>query len=98
MAMLRLLTNPRVVEGQPLTASEAWALYRELLADPKISFLPDQTGLEPLWEQLLVNRRGGSDWTDTYLAALAQTGQLDFVTFDAGFQRFLNLKLTLLSA
>lgn len=98
MAMLRLLTNPKVVDGQPLTSSEAWVLYRALLADPKLGFLQDQTGLEPLWEQLLVNRRSGSDWTDAYLAALAQSGQLNFVTFDAGFQRFPNLKLTLLSA
>jgi toxin-antitoxin system PIN domain toxin len=97
MAMLRLLTNPKVVDGQPLTPSEAWILYRALLADPKVGFLPDQTGLEPLWEQLLVHRRSGSDWTDAYLAALAQTGQLHFVTFDAGFRRFANLHLTLLS-
>ena len=37
-------------------------------------------------------------WTDAWLAALAQSGDADRVTFDRGFRSFPKLKLVLLGA
>jgi predicted nucleic acid-binding protein len=41
---------------------------------------------------------GPSSWTDAYLAAFAEAHSLTLVTFDAGFERWPALKLTLLSS
>ena len=41
---------------------------------------------------------GPSSWTDAYLAAFAEAHSYELVTFDAAFQRWPALKLTLLSS
>lgn len=83
MALLRLVTNPAVVGSDALTRRAAWEAVEALLADPRVRFVHEPEGLEPLW--LAFSKREDHShllWTDDYLAALAQAAGAEFVTFD----------------
>jgi uncharacterized protein len=98
MALFRLLTNPHVMGRSPRTIVEAWEVFRELRRDRRVVFTPDQEWVDASWRQLMTQPGiGPSSWTDAYLAAFALTHSYPLVTFDTGFQRWAELKLTLLS-
>jgi toxin-antitoxin system PIN domain toxin len=83
MALLRLLTNSAVLGSEARTRRQAWDLVLALQADPRVRFLQEPAGLAPLW--MTYSKRDDHShllWTDDYLAAFAQAGQLEFVTFD----------------
>ena len=100
-ALLRLLTNASVLRpygNPPLTNREAWSAHEALLADDRITFLPDEpAGVEPLWKELAVRGTASpKQWMDAYLAAFALAGGLRMVTTDAAFRQFRGLELLLL--
>ena len=99
MALLRLLSNSRVMGTSTLHPERAWEVVGELIADPRVIVIeqPPQSHAR-YWLASVVGRLPAPDlWTDTWLAALAQATDAEMTTFDRGFLAFKKLKLRLLS-
>jgi toxin-antitoxin system PIN domain toxin len=99
MALLRLLSNVRVMGSGILRPEQAWDVVDKLLNDPRISVVDQvpQTHAK-FWRANIAKREPTPDlWTDAWLAALAQASDCEMVTFDRGFRSFAKLKLRLLS-
>jgi len=97
LGMLRLSTQPRVL-SRPLSASEAWAIYRQYLAQPHIHFLAEPETIE--WHFLTLTEQANLPhrmWTDAYFVAFAIAGGHRLVSFDDDFRRFHDLKFLHLS-
>ena len=98
MGLLRLLTNSNVMGRSPRTIVQAWKTFEQLRADRRLVFAIEPDGVESAWRELMTQSGvGSSSWTDAYLAAFAEAHSYTLVTFDAGFQRWPGVKLTLLS-
>jgi toxin-antitoxin system PIN domain toxin len=98
MALLRLLSNTRVMGSSVLRPAAAWNAVQSLIDDPRIEVL-DQfpAAHSKLWYDNVARREPSPDlWTDAWLAALAQAHDCEMVTFDRGFRSFSKLKLRLL--
>src|SRR4051812_26332730 len=92
MSLLRLLTNRAAMGPDTRTPNDAFALYEELLRNPRVSFAPEPAGIEKIWLALMAGIRGhGNEWTDAYLASFAQLGNYCLVTFDRGMKRWPNV-------
>ncbi len=97
MALLRLLTNPKVMQSQVLSPQDAINVYRELRADRRMRYAQEPDNIEDLWLSLMtVPAAKGSVWTDAWLAAFALSHGYRFVSFDGGMRRWPNLQLELL--
>jgi toxin-antitoxin system PIN domain toxin len=98
MAMLRLLSNIKVMGSSVLRPAAAWSAVRRLIADPRIEVLDQVPAAHSkLWYDNAARREPLPDpWTDAWLAALAQAHDCEMVTFDRGFRSFSKLKLRLL--
>jgi uncharacterized protein len=94
MALLRHVTNSKIMGQFVQTQRDAWGKYQELAKDPRVTFLPELGTIEAIFRnftQAVYPSHG--IWTDAYLAAFAITHQAQLVTFDHGFGRFDGLKL-----
>lgn len=92
LALLRHLTNPRILGDAVLDGSEAWCALQTWLSRPGIVMLGEPSGLDELlgsWsgQQSL---RGGH-WTDAYLAAFSIAAGCRLVAFDREFRRYRGL-------
>jgi hypothetical protein len=86
MALLRLVTNPAIMQRDALSRRGAWDLVDRLMADPRSRFVPEPDGLQPLWVGLSKrDDRHHLLWTDDYLAAFAHAASTDLVTFERAF-------------
>jgi uncharacterized protein len=98
MALLRLLTNTRVMGTSTLRPAQAWSAVQALIDDPRvvvIEQIPAAHG--KLWYDCIARREPTPDlWTDAWLAALARAHDCEMVTFDRGFRSFSKLKLRLI--
>jgi len=99
LALLRHLTNARILGEAALNSGEAWNALETWLAIPRIVFLPEPVGVDELLSQWAsqFELKGGA-WTDAYLAAFALAGGCRFVTFDADFQHYSGLHVLHLRA
>jgi toxin-antitoxin system PIN domain toxin len=89
LALLRYLTNPRILKEAALEGAAAWRALRTWLAVPGVVLLGEPAGLDELlgyWSSTL-NLRGG-DWADAYLAASAAASGCRLVAFDGDFHRY----------
>jgi len=92
LGLLRLLTNSRVMHGQPFTAVEAWDAYHAFAALPEVCFIEDSLAAERQFE--LWSRRPdfpAHRWTDAWIAAIAHASGARVVSFDADFATFPDL-------
>lgn len=99
MALLRLLSNSRVMGSSTLDPERAWEVVGELIGDPRV-FCIEQIPQSHAryWLANIVGRQPSPDlWTDAWLAALAQAADSELITFDHGFLVFNKLKLRLLA-
>ena len=83
MALLRLITNPAIMQRDALSRRQAWELVDRLLADPRARFLNEPDGLVALW--VTFSKRDDRShllWTDDYLAAFALAAEADLVTLE----------------
>lgn len=98
MALLRLLTNARVMGASVLRPAAAWNVVQSLMDDPRIERIDSLPGQhDRFWHDNVARRQPSPDlWTDAWLAALAQSLDCEMVTFDRGFRSFSKLKLRLL--
>ena len=89
LALLRHLTNERILQDAALDGSAAWRALETWLAIPHVTLVAEPIGVDELlrdWATKL-SLRGGA-WTDAYLAAFASAGDYRLVAFDAEFRRF----------
>lgn len=89
LALLRLLTNERVMGEAVLDGASAWRAVETWRRTPGVTVLDEQASIDEL-----LGRWGsdpdlrGAHWTDAYLAAFTTASGCRLVTFDAGFARF----------
>jgi len=98
MALLRHLTNPRILQQAALDGRSAWRALETWLSVAQVTMLHEPDGIDTLlrsWAKSLDLRAGA--WTDAYLAAFAVASDSRLVAFDAGFQRFPGLNFLHLS-
>jgi uncharacterized protein len=89
MALLRLLTNPKVMGEDALSPIESWAVYADLRTDERVRFIAEPDNIEETWISLMNTlKASGSVWTDAYLVAFAQEARLRLLTFDTGMRRW----------
>ncbi|MBM3268066.1 MAG: PIN domain-containing protein [Candidatus Sericytochromatia bacterium] len=99
LALLRHLSNPRVLGPAALDGGAAWQALATWLSVPGVELMAEPSGVDALlmrWSSLL-DLRGGN-WTDAYLAAFAAAGGCRLVAFDGDFRRFPGLDLLHLAA
>jgi predicted nucleic acid-binding protein len=86
LALLRHLTNRRVLGKATLDGGNAWRALVTWLALPQITLLVEPAGLDELLAQWAgqLDLRGGR-WTDAYLAAFAAASGCRLVAFDSDF-------------
>lgn len=98
MALLRLLTNGRVMGSSVLRPAQAWSVVQSLIDDPRVELLDQVPAVHgKLWYDNVARREPSPDlWTDAWLAALAQALDCEMVTFDRGFRSYSKLNLHLL--
>lgn len=91
-SFLRLLTTPQVyLAYQPeiMTNRAASVALERLLARPSIKVTDEPPGTVALWHRLAARDTASPKvWMDSYLAAFAIAGGLDFVTLDRDFKPY----------
>jgi len=99
MAVLRLLSNPRVMGSSVQRPEAAWAAVEALAAEPRMVAVHEVPPAHPAhWRGNVAGREPTPDlWTDAWVAGLAQASACEMVTFDRGFRSFKGLKLRLLT-
>ena len=88
LGLVRLLTNPKAMDGKPLSLGEAWNVYRALREMSGVPLLEEPSGLEDVLGEWVASGFPPRLWTDAYLAAFAVAGGYRLVTFDGDFHRF----------
>ena len=100
-SFLRLLTTGPVSAPYgipPLSNKAAWSVYEGFLADERIAWVEEPSGLERHWKKLAAGSKASPKlWMDAYLAAFALAGGYQLVTTDKAFKQFKGLGLLLLS-
>jgi toxin-antitoxin system PIN domain toxin len=97
MGFLRLANNPRVFPLDAVPVSGAWQLYDTTMGDPRVAFAAEPAGFEAMWRQFTHGQQFSPKlWNDSYLAAFAQIGAYEIVTFDHGFSQYTGLAVTFL--
>ena len=97
MALLRHLTNSKIMGKFVQSQQDAWRNYDKLVNDPRVVFVGEPTTLEVTFRNFTQTASPSHGvWTDAYLAAFAIALQALLVTFDQGFDRFAGLDLVVL--
>jgi toxin-antitoxin system PIN domain toxin len=101
-SFLRLLTTRAVLAPYgipPLSNQVAWSVYDGLLADERIAWIAEPSGLEAAWKKFAAGSKASPKvWMDAYLAAFAMTGGHQLVTTDKAFKQFKGLDLLVFSS
>jgi toxin-antitoxin system PIN domain toxin len=98
LALLRLLTNRTVMGVDVCTHEHAWELWDMITADRRFVYFQEPERVATIlrvYTQASVP--SPNLWQDAYLAAFSRAAEVQFVTFDRGFQRFPDLRLQLLT-
>lgn len=99
MSLLRLLSNPAVMRSDVVERSGAWHVVDAFRADSRVVWAEEPGHLEPVWR--VFSARDDSShklWTDDYLAAFAQAGDLALATLDGGYaKRYPSIRVETLS-
>jgi len=99
LALLRHLTNARILGNAALDGGAAWRALETWLALPQIILLAEPPGLDELlaqWAGKLDLRTGR--WTDAYIAAFAAASGCRLVAFDDDFHRYPGIEFLHLTA
>lgn len=101
-SFLRLLTTKAVLAPYRIPALSnraAWSVYDGLLADERIAWVEEPSGLEATWKKFAgASKASPKLWMDAYLAAFAMAGGYQLVTSDKAFKQFQGLDLLVLSS
>ncbi len=99
LSFLRLVSSQNIFQEDTINNRAAVDVYRQFRADPRVGWLEEPVGLEPLWLRLVSARTPSPKrWMDAYLAVFAKLHHVTLVTFDQGFRQFTpRLELKVLS-
>jgi toxin-antitoxin system PIN domain toxin len=87
LALLRLLTNAKVMGRDVRTDKEAWKDYDEFAKDVRVDFVEDGPGLDAALRSLTMSGQSSHRlWPDAYLGALSIVTGMQVVSFDAVFR------------
>ena len=99
-SFLRLLTTTGVMSVYgiaPLSNKNARAAFESFIADDRIIFHPEPSGLGAVWKKLAARRTSSPKlWMDAYLAAFAIASGAQLVTTEKAFTQFPGLDLSLI--
>lgn len=89
LALLRHLTNRRIMGTAALDGASAWQALRRWLQVPGVELVREPPGVDE-WLDRWSRARDivGGHWTDAYLAAFAAAGGYRLVAFDGDFGRY----------
>jgi toxin-antitoxin system PIN domain toxin len=97
MALLRHVTNSKIMGVNVQTQAQAWVTCDTLLNDPRVVFLAEPLNLETQFRGFTQGAAPAHKlWTDAYLAAFAISSAAQLVTLDRGFHRFPGLAVLVL--
>jgi toxin-antitoxin system PIN domain toxin len=83
MGLLRLLSNPAIMGDDSVDRSQAWRLLDQLWSDERVLWADEPGGLDAVWRAISArDDKSHKLWTDDYLAAFAQAGDLSLATLD----------------
>jgi predicted nucleic acid-binding protein len=91
LGLLRLLSNQSVMGARVLTLGQAWDVYDQWLADPRIEFYPEPQNVDETLRGMTkpLAAQAASKWLgDAYLLAYAQQCGATLVTFDQALIAF----------
>jgi toxin-antitoxin system PIN domain toxin len=88
LGLLRLLTTSAIMQGNPLSMRNAWAVYDDLAEDERVGFVAEPGNIERPFRKYSSTRFASPNlWADAYLAAMAQELSAALITFDAALAR-----------
>ena len=94
MALLRHLTNSKIMGSVVQTQQQAWASYEALAADPRVVFAMEPVDFESRFRALTQDASPSHNrWTDAYLASFAMAGDFELVTLEKDFRSAEGLRL-----
>jgi len=83
MRLLRLLSNPGVMNQDVISRGEAWRVIDELRADGRVIWAEEPPQLEAVWRAISARDETSHKlWTDDYLGAFAQSAGATLATLD----------------
>lgn len=83
MGLLRLLSNPAIMGDDALDRSQVWRLFDQLWSDERVLWADEPDELDAVWRAISArDDKSHKLWTDDYLAAFAQAGDLTLATLD----------------
>jgi len=87
--MLRILTLPSAMAGNPFTPPQAVQRYQSIASLPEVSFLADSPALG-VWLSKWAHQPFFTPklWTDAWIAAVAMENGCRVVSFDSDFAKF----------
>ena len=98
LALLRHLTNSKIMGKFVQSQQTAWSSYDVFAKDPRVICLAEPPAIEVEFRSSSQSLTPALErWTDAYLAAFARAIASQFVTFDRGFRSFPVLEVLLLS-
>lgn len=89
LAVLRLLTNPKAMDGRAVSPEAALAAWDALALDPRTFWCDPTSGHELIFRRYVAGRQASPNlWTDAWLAAHAESQGFRLASFDGGFRAF----------
>ena len=89
LGVLRLLTNPKAMDGNPVLPEDALAAWNDLSHDPRTLWSDPAPGLEMYFRRNVDGRQSSPNlWSDAWLAAHAESQGFRLTSLDSGFRLF----------
>jgi toxin-antitoxin system PIN domain toxin len=83
MSLLRLLSNPAVLDQDTVSRAGAWRVIDQFRADERVLWAEEPPQLEAAWRAISARDENSHKlWTDDYLAAFAQAADAALATLD----------------
>lgn len=83
LGFLRLVTTAAVMDGKPLTISEAWRVYDRFYDDDRVTFISEPPEVEKRFREKATGKTASPKvWVDAWLLAVSQAAEGALVTFD----------------
>lgn len=83
LGFLRLMTTAAVMDGKPLTMTEAWRVYDRLYDDDRVTFVAEPPEVDKRFRERATGRTASPKvWADAWLLAVAHAAEGVLVTFD----------------
>jgi toxin-antitoxin system PIN domain toxin len=83
MSLLRLISNPAIMDIDVVTRDEAWRVIDQIWSDSRVLWAEEPDNLDSVFRAISARRDNSHKlWTDDYLAAFAQASGAVLATFD----------------